>query len=219
MHRSAAVVTPTLHQPDYLERNQRAFARLAPFYDLVTVPLRRLRRDVVRWTGIVPGMRVIDVATGTGAQALAFADAGADVTAVDVSPAMLEVALRRDRRHRVRFVEADAAQLPFASGSFDVACISFGLHEMPGAVRDQVVREMVRVTRPGGTVVVVDYVLPSHAIAAAVVERAVRVYESQHYVGFVHADLRAMLEEAGIAIREDRRAALGAVRIAIGTRR
>lgn len=192
------------------------FAHLAPFYDLVTLPIRSLRRRVVRLAGVHTGDRVLDVATGTGAQAFAFAAAGANVVGVDMSPAMLDVARRHNHLANVSFLEADASELPLADASFDIACISFGLHEMPTAARYEVLCEMVRVTRPGGTIVAVDYVLPSNALAAASIERVVRSFEREHYVGFVHEDMRTMLDSAGIVVEADHRAVLGAIRIMVG---
>ena len=129
---------------------------------------------------------------------------------------MLEVARRKHQPAHISFLLADATALPFPAERFDAACVSFALHEMPAAVRERVIREMVRVTRHGATIIVVDYGLPANRIAAALASRLVRLYERDHYAEFVFSDLRALLERAGIAIRSDRRALLGNVRIVVG---
>ena len=151
-------------------------------------------------------------------QALAFAGAASEVIGVDLSAAMLAVARRKRAPVHVGFALADATHLPFPAARFDVACISFALHEMPAPVRERVVREMVRVTRPGGTIVVVDYALPASRLASALALRLVRMYERDHYVEFVRSDLAALLEGAGVAVRVERRALLGNVRIVVGDR-
>lgn len=209
-----------LAAPETMTTPHDDFAKIAPFYDLVTRPIRGLRRHVVDLAKLKPGLRVLDVATGTGAQALAFADAGATrVFGVDRSPAMLDIARRHNRYPSVvEFVEGDAADLPFEDASFDVTCISFGLHEVSAELRPQVVRELARVTRPGGTIIVVDYVLPRNATAAAWLDRIVGLYEGEHYTGFVRTDLRALLATAGIVLREEHRRVLGAVVVDVATR-
>lgn len=191
----------------------------AKIHDLVELPLRALRRRIVRLSGVHSGERVLDVGTGTGAQAFAFAAAGAEVVGVDMTPDALAVARRRNRFAHATFLLANASELPLADAGFDVACIAFTLHEMPPAVRYEVLGEMARVTRPTGTIVAADYVLPPNALAAASVERAARLLEHEHRTGFTRADLRATLESAGIEVRADHGALLGGVRILIGVRR
>ena len=208
--------TATSEERAYYVQNRAVYARFARYYDSITWPLRRLRREVVETAGVPPGARVLDVATGTGAQALAFAGSAKEVIGVDLSETMLAVARRKDHSEHVSFVRADATDLPFPAGRFDVACVSFALHEMPASVRDRVVREVARVTRHAGTLVVVDYALPAGRIASALAFRLVRLYERDHYAEFVRSDLPALLEGVGIAVRTDRRALFGNVRILVG---
>ena len=118
----------------------------------------------------------------------------------------------------VRFVQGDATELPSADGEFDASCVSFALHEMPVSVREAVVREMVRVTAPGGAVVVVDYGLPKNAIGRFVVRHAVALYERDHYAEFIRTDVRALLEKAGVSVREERPGLSGIARVVVGRR-
>lgn len=182
----------------YYSLNRRVYRLFAPFYDLVTLPARALRREVVRLSELPPASRILDVATGTGAQALAFAQAAKEVVGVDLSRAMLRVARRKNRFQNVSFQEADGARLPFEEGSFDAACVSFALHEMPESIRTGVLREMARVTRPGGLIVLVDYALPRGRLASWVVFRVVQLFEGDHYASLVRSDLAAFLRGAGI---------------------
>jgi SAM-dependent methyltransferase len=97
-----------------------------------------------------PGERVLDVATGTGEVALRAARLGAQVTGLDIAPALLEQArVKADRESLdVEWVEGNAEALPFDDGSFDVACSSFGVIFAPNA--DVAARELGRVCCSGG---------------------------------------------------------------------
>lgn len=207
--------------------DERAYYRLsrrvygswfASIYETITLPLRRIRHLVARLAGIAPGMQVIDVATGTGGQARAFGAAGAKVLGIDLSSRMLAIARRKTHRMDIQFLEADATAVPAEDATFDAACVSFALHEMPATVRERVVTEMVRVTRPGGKIIVVDYGLPRSRWWRAIVERFVRLYERDHYAEFVRSDVNELLGRAGVSVLKDQRAVLGAARILIGQR-
>jgi SAM-dependent methyltransferase len=105
---------------------------------------------LVRRLGVAPGDRVLDVCCGTGNAAIPAAAAGAQVTGLDLAPAMLDVAARRaaDAGTSVEWVEGDLEELPFDDGSFDVVLSTFGAMFAP---RHEVAAdEMARVLRPGG---------------------------------------------------------------------
>lgn len=197
----------------YYALQARVYRLFAPFYDAVVLPLRGLRGAIA---ALVPeGARVLDVATGTGEQALAFAARGNAVVGLDLSDAMLGRARRKNRFAHAMFVHGDATALPFADASFDASSISFALHEMPAAVREATVRELARVTRPGGTVVVVDYGLPRGRVAASIVFAAVRTFERDVYAEFVRGDLRGLLAHAGLEIVTDEPVLRGIARIVV----
>ena len=139
---------------------QRLFAGLGPTYDR-NAALRSLGQDP-RWrrflvSRIPPGATVLDVATGTGAVARALLERGCDVTGLDQSAGMLAVARAR-LGDRVRFVEAGAERLPFEDASFDALTFTYLLRyvDEPG----DVLRELARVVRPGGTVAMLEFSVP-----------------------------------------------------------
>ena len=107
--------------------------------------------------GIGPGMRVLDVAAGTGNVAIRAARAGADVVASDLEPAQFEAGRREARACGVEleWVQADAAALPFAAGEFDVVTSSAGAIFAPD--HQAVADELVRVCRPGGTIGLITF--------------------------------------------------------------
>lgn len=125
--------------------------------------------------------------------------------------------MRKRRLENLTYRRAEATALPFADASFDVACISFAFHEMPKSIRDRSLAEMVRVTVPHGTIVIVDYAPPRDAFERAI-SRFVRLYEGARYVDFVRSDIREFFRGGGIEVREERRFLRGTVRAVVGTR-
>jgi SAM-dependent methyltransferase len=107
---------------------------------------------VVERVGAGPGLEMLDVATGSGNVAIAATRAGADVTGLDLTPELLEAARQRaaDADLEVRFIEGDAEDLPFESGSFDCVTSCFGVMFAPR--HEQAASELTRVARPGGTI-------------------------------------------------------------------
>ncbi len=99
-----------------------------------------------------PGIRVLDVACGTGNQSIPAARAGADVVGVDIAPNLLEQARERARKENLKatFVEGDAEQLPYDAAQFDVVLTMFGAMFAPRPER--VASELLRVCRPGGMI-------------------------------------------------------------------
>ncbi len=108
--------------------------------------------ELVEACAIGPGQRVLDVAAGTGNVALRAAQAGATVTATDITPEQLSTG-RREAEARgleIEWVEADAQDLPFDDDAFDVVTSSVGAIFAPD--HEAVGRELIRVARPGGTI-------------------------------------------------------------------
>lgn len=209
---------PSQEEREYYSLSRRVYGVFASFYDVVAFPIRGLRRKVASLVDLKPGSRVLDVATGTGSQALAFAEQAGEVVGIDLSEAMLRVARRKNRFSNVTFQRADAVKLPFGDGSFDAACVSFALHEMPASIRDRVVREMARVTKPGGVAVVVDYGLPRNRVASWLAYHIVKLYERDHYATFVRSDVAGLIESAGLRVSDDRLVLGGLARIMVGRR-
>jgi len=107
---------------------------------------------LVEACGIGPGMKVLDVAAGTGNASIPAAKTGADVTASDLTPELFDAGRRRAQAEDVEleWAEADAENLPFEDESFDVVMSSIGAMFAPH--HQAVADELVRVCRPGGTI-------------------------------------------------------------------
>jgi demethylmenaquinone methyltransferase/2-methoxy-6-polyprenyl-1,4-benzoquinol methylase len=135
------------------------FDAVADRYDLLNDALslgqdRLWRRAVARAVGARPGHLVLDLAAGTGTSSRAFTVTGARCVACDFSLGMLQVGVRK-RAAGVRFAAGDARHLPFKPRVFDVATMSFGLRNV--ADPRGVLAELLRVTRPGGRLVVCEF--------------------------------------------------------------
>lgn len=104
--------------------------------------------------------KILDVAAGTGASSAALASCGSEVVACDLSEGMIEVG--RQRHPDIEFVQGDAMSLPFEDDSFDAVTISYGLRNIPDPAL--ALREMSRVVRPGGRLVVCEFSTPPNAV-------------------------------------------------------
>lgn len=134
------------------------FDEVAKSYDFANDLLsfgqsRFWRRQVARQVGAKSGEAVLDIAAGTGSSSIAFLAPGVRVVAADFSNGMLQQG--RIRHPELEFVYADATKLPFDDASFDVVTISFGLRNVVDP--DLALREMLRVLRPGGRLVICEF--------------------------------------------------------------
>ncbi|WP_019143715.1 demethylmenaquinone methyltransferase [Aeromicrobium massiliense] len=145
------------------------FDQVAKRYDLTNDVLslgqdRRWRSRVVELVDPKPGERILDLAAGTGTSSKPFADAGAEVVPCDFSLGMLEVG--KQQQPALPFVAGDGMRLPFADDSFDAVTISFGLRNVQDPL--EALRELRRVTRRGGRVVVCEFSRPTWAPFATI---------------------------------------------------
>lgn len=138
------------------------FDDVAKRYDITNTVLslgqvyvwRAAVREALR---ITPGMKVLDIAAGTGTSSVSYAEAGADVVALDFSIGMVTVG--KERQPQMEFIAGDATALPFDDNTFDAVTISYGLRNVNDP--DLAMREMLRVVRPGGTLVICEFSTPS----------------------------------------------------------
>ena len=140
------------------------FDGVAKRYDLVNDLLslgrtKAWRKATTKLIQPRPGMKILDLAAGTGSSSEPLAAAGADVIPADFSEGML--AAGRKARPHLPFTKADALNLPFADGEFDVATISFGLRNTQKTAK--ALAEMYRVVKPGGLLVVTEFSSPTFA--------------------------------------------------------
>jgi demethylmenaquinone methyltransferase/2-methoxy-6-polyprenyl-1,4-benzoquinol methylase len=136
---------------------------------------RRWKRRLVEWAAPAPGQRALDLCCGTGDVAFALAARGVDTVGLDFSPAMLAVAVaKREKALRaasaagksaagaVQFLRGDAQAIPFPDDTFDLVTISYGLRNL--ADWRLGLREMWRVARAGGRLLVLDFGKPEQRV-------------------------------------------------------
>jgi len=143
--------------------------------------------------------RVLDIATGPGYIAEAFAGAAREVVGVDLTDAMLAIAKERTRARgvpNVSFRAADAENLPFESGWFDVVVCRLALHHLMKPL--QVLGEMARVCRAGGTVVVEDIYASEHPERAAFQDRWEILRDPSHVRTLALSELLQLFRDAGL---------------------
>ena len=118
------------------------------------------RKVVTSIIGPKPGLKILDIAAGTGSSTRPLVDAGADVIALDFSAGMIEIG--RKRHKDIKFVQGDALNLPFEENVFDVTTISFGLRNTSNI--DSALKDSLRVTKSGGKIVIAEFSHPSNSI-------------------------------------------------------
>ena len=219
------------------------FDELAGRYDLLNDLLsagqvRRWRRVVAGAVDARPGQRILDLAAGTGTSTVSFAASGAECVACDFSIGMLRAGIRRVRADgkgpQPAFVGGDALRLPFADEAFDAVTISFGLRNVVDPQR--ALAEMLRVTRPGGRLVICEFSRISNRPLRALYERylaralpAVARRVSRNPVAYEYlaesivdwpgqAELARVLHAAGWSAVKWRNLALGIVAVHVARR-
>lgn len=185
------------------------FDRVAKRYDLTNDVLamghtRSWRKQVALALDVAPGQLILDLAAGTGTSAEAFRQRGAAVVACDFSLGMLQVGI--ERLPHLPFVAGDGMALPFADDVFDAVTISFGLRNIQDP--EQGLRELLRVTRPGGRLVVCEFSSPTWApfrtvyleyLMKALPAIASRVSSNASAYEYLAESIAAWPDQAGLA--------------------
>jgi demethylmenaquinone methyltransferase/2-methoxy-6-polyprenyl-1,4-benzoquinol methylase len=137
------------------------FDRIARVYDRMNSVMtagmhHRWRERAADLARVGPGSRALDVATGTGDLAIELQRRGAEVVGMDFSERMLELA--REKAPSLRFEQGNALELAYPDGEFDAVTVGFGARNFSDLGRG--LREMARVTKPGGRVVILEITTP-----------------------------------------------------------
>ncbi|HEY3497752.1 MAG TPA: bifunctional demethylmenaquinone methyltransferase/2-methoxy-6-polyprenyl-1,4-benzoquinol methylase UbiE [Polyangiaceae bacterium] len=221
------------------------FDAIAPRYDLVNRLIslgidQSWRRRTVRALELGPHAEVLDLATGTGdlAVMIARSQPGTRVVGLDPSGKMLEIAGEKLQAQglsgRSELVQGDAQALPFADARFDAVTIAFGIRNVPDRAR--ALREMARVTKPGGRVAVLELSEPRGGLLGPLARFHVHTvvpyvgallsgaaeyrYLQRSIANFPPADeFSAMLEAAGLRVLEQTSLTFGVCHLYVGTPR
>jgi phosphatidylethanolamine/phosphatidyl-N-methylethanolamine N-methyltransferase len=184
----------TVVENDFVEG---VYDKLAKVYDLTFGPtLHPGRLQAIQRMDIQPGERVLEVGVGTGIN-LSLYPKNCSVTGIDFSGSMLEIARERAARkdiRNVRLLQMDAADLKFADDSFDIVYAPYLISVVPDPVK--VAREMRRVCRPGGRIILLNHFLSPNAVLSRI-ERLISPFTI--HIGFkADLDLPAFLAQADL---------------------
>lgn len=179
------------------EENKAYFAQVAPVYDEMRKGCyaEALRDILMSRFSPPPGSIVADVGTGTGYLAKKLAEYAKIVNAIDISPAMLEVARHDLTKHELKninLIEGDSHDLPLTDESQDMVYANLLIHHL--LEPSLAVKEMYRVIKPGGQVIITDIERHNHKWAKS--------EKSDIWLGIERSDIKLWLEEAGFSILE-----------------
>jgi demethylmenaquinone methyltransferase/2-methoxy-6-polyprenyl-1,4-benzoquinol methylase len=176
----------TYYQPgeQRAEKVNELFTRIAARYDLIndlqSFGLHRYwKKQVIREANPRGGEKALDVCCGTGDIALSLAQKGAEVVGLDFSERMLEIARKRQSKGRaelarMQFVSGDAQNLPFPGGTFDMVTIGYGLRNLTSW--ETGLREMQRVAKPGGRLVILEFGKPENRVWRGIYETYLKLF-------------------------------------------
>jgi ubiquinone/menaquinone biosynthesis C-methylase UbiE len=191
---------------DSTERVRAQFGRAAAAYATSDVHARGDSLALlVDMAGPQAGWRALDVATGAGHTALAFAPHVTSVVATDVTPEMLEQTAQLARERGVANVTtepADAEALPFPDAAFDLVACRLAFHHFPDPTR--AIAEFARVLRPGGTLAFADNIAVEDGTGAAFYNEYERIRDPSHHEVLPLSRLVALLEVAGLHVEATR---------------
>ncbi|MGE5271895.1 MAG: class I SAM-dependent methyltransferase [Thiohalocapsa sp.] len=181
------------------------YERIAPFYDLLDLPFERRRYQALRPL-LFQGLdgRLLDAGVGTGRNC-EFYPAAADVTGIDLSPAMLARAARRCPTLAAagRLKCMDVTALDFPDRSFDAAVATFLFCVLPDALQVPALRELGRVVKPGGTIRLLEYVRPRGTVRR-LLSRLWQPWVAWAYGASFDRQTERHIPEAGLELVESR---------------
>jgi demethylmenaquinone methyltransferase/2-methoxy-6-polyprenyl-1,4-benzoquinol methylase len=160
------------------------------------------RLALVRSVSKKSRLSVLDFCCGTGNGALAVAEVSREVVGIDLSPHMLSNADKKMRKRGIRnvtFREMDAARMEFDDESFDLATVSFGLHEMELDLMLRVLKESGRVLKRGGELLIVDYGREEGWLEP-VLSIYLKISYPKHVLTFLDYDWKSILTGAGFRL-------------------
>ncbi len=151
---------------------------------------------------------VVDLCTGTGSSALRMAEENkeARIVGIDFSKGMLCQARRKSSREaNVLWIQADVSQLPVSSGSVDRVTCTYAMYELPGPTREETMKEVVRILRPGGMFVMMEHLPPNRPLVRLLYLIRIRVLgtkSARSFAGAEEKELAKVFTEVGSAVED-----------------
>jgi len=197
------------HMQEYEGRIKLNFKILATFYDFFDVPFRFNTTGNPR-LGLakkIPNaaLRILDVCVGTANSAIAVAEANNQnqIIGIDLSPDMIAVAENKLRKlgiQNISILEMDATKMDFKDGEFDIAMVSFALHELSYELMMSILKEMSRVVKESGTLYIIDYAREERFFKRLILSIHLKIFEPAHIPQFLRYDWNEILKSVGFRV-------------------
>lgn len=172
---------------------------------------RRFRQLALAGVSIAPETNVLDLCCGSGQATQFLVARSRHVTGLDASPLSLQRA--RKNLPQATYVEAFAEAMPFPDGQFDVVHTSAALHEMESSQLQQILREVHRVLRSGGTFTLVDFHRPTNPLFVPGLSLFLLLFETETAWALIQTDLVALLEAIGFQVMQQTLYAGGSLQV------
>jgi ubiquinone/menaquinone biosynthesis C-methylase UbiE len=194
--------------------NEGWFGKHPEIYDKTDVFMKYLRCAAAKKLGLKPQQKIIDIATGTGAQGFEFAKLGHFVVGLDLDIKMLHQAQQKSNNNiSLSFIHADAEYIPTRSKFYDLAVISFAMHDVPYEIGLRILREAKRVIKDDGIIYIIEHGDPHQFLAARILHQVSLLFETPNYKPFFLKSLGDYFKETKLEILKKDYLVLGAVRL------
>jgi ubiquinone/menaquinone biosynthesis C-methylase UbiE len=194
--------------------NKGWFGRHPEIYTRTDFFMKLIRSKAAQKLCLDHSQRILDIATGTGSQGFEFVKLGHTVVGIDLDIEMLKKAKKKNKGGlRFLFIHGDGTNLCLLSKTFDVAVISFAMHDVPYSIGIKILSEAKRIIKDFGTIYIVDYEEPRHNFIAKILHYVALIYESPNYKPFIRRGLEGYLKPTGLALSKKENIVFGALQL------
>jgi len=192
--------------------NQGWFGKHPEIYDKTDFFMKYLRHAAASKLGLTPPQLILDIATGTGAQGYEFSKLGHHVVGLDLDIHMLRQAHKKSGQN-LSFTQADAEFIPTGSNIFDLAVISFAMHDVPYEIGVRILKEAKRVIKDAGRIYIIEHGNHEKFFAARILYIVSLLFETPNYKPFFDKTFEDYFSEAKLERLQTEYLCFGAVRL------
>ncbi len=216
-----------IDRANYQKAIRLKFKILAGFYDLFDLVFIFNQQTNPRYVlaSMIPNqkLQVLDVCVGTANSSLILAEANDqnNIVGIDLSPDMIAVAEGKAKKrgvHNLSLAQMDALKMDFPDHAFDIAMVSFGLHELSYILMVDLLKEMHRVLKPQGKLFIVDYEKENGRMKSFLLSMFLKIFEPEHIDEFLKHDWDYIFDNTGFKLNEMKKCYFSKILSAIKTR-
>ncbi|MDD3284841.1 MAG: class I SAM-dependent methyltransferase [Patescibacteria group bacterium] len=176
---------------EYEKYNNLFFKKHLPFYFFINFFISSLHNEVANRI-YKKDAKVIDLACGTGNQAIKLAQKGFFVVGLDLSGDMLKIARKKNKSYyNLEFVLGDASRTMYKDDLFDASIISLGLHDMPEEIAELVLKEMKRITKNKGKIFIIEH----DESRFSFYYKIINIWESKYFNNYIRRGMKYFLNK------------------------